>query len=535
MSAVVTDQFRIANATNFIESVLNDDNSYYVFLGLPNPTVAGFGRTDVVDDWPVAPVDNLDYQTNYRDSILFGKKINAANIRRVVKKFPWIANNRYDMYRHDYSATNLAPNSKTTNLYRSNYYIINSDFQVYICLDNGSTGPSTSSSARGNRSLIEPNFTDVEPITLSDGYTWKYLFTIAPGDVIKFDSTEYIVLPNDWSTTTSSQIKIVREAGNSEINNNQIKKVYVENPGSTGGYVSTFGQDPHIVNILGDGTGGKVSVSVTSTGIIDSVKVVSGGSGYTYGIVDLGPIQISQGNSLALGKLIPIIPPSKGHGFDIYKELGADKVLIYARFDDSTKDFPVDTFFGQVGVIKNPEKVTSTDIYKANEFSGLDSFKVSEALSESTDNYSGVKITQEVTGGIARGYIASYDTDTQIVKYFQDRSLFFAAPTDSPGGGYDHRDTIDVSERGNVLKFGGNNSISIIAPGNPHTRNIDSSLGGSTIIANEKVINLGVEYTQGVAKPEINKKTGDVIYITNRSVVQRDLRQKEDIKIVLEF
>ena len=233
--------------------------------------------------------------------------------------------------------------------------------------------------------------------------------------------------------------------------------------------------------------------------------------------------------------MIPIIPPSKGHGFDIYKELGADKVLIYARFDDSTKDFPVDTFFGQVGVIKNPEKVTSTDIYKANEFSGLDSFKVSEALSESTDNYSGVKITQEVTGGIARGYIASYDTDTQIVKYFQDRSLFFAAPTDSPGGGYDHRDTIDVSERGNVLKFGGNNSISIIAPGNPHTRNIDSSLGGSTIIANEKVINLGVEYTQGVAKPEINKKTGDVIYITNRSVVQRDLRQKEDIKIVLEF
>ena len=31
MSAVVTDQFRIANATNFVESVLNDANSYYVF------------------------------------------------------------------------------------------------------------------------------------------------------------------------------------------------------------------------------------------------------------------------------------------------------------------------------------------------------------------------------------------------------------------------------------------------------------------------------------------------------------------------
>ena len=44
-----------------------------------------------------------------------------------------------------------------------------------------------------------------------------------------------------------------------------------------------------------------------------------------------------------------------------------------------------------------------------------------------------------------------------------------------------------------------------------------------------------MEYTNGVAGPEINKKTGDIIYITNRSAVQRDLRQKEDIKIVLEF
>lgn len=532
MSAVVTDQFRIANTTNFIESVLNDNNSYYVFLGLPNPTVAGFGRTDVSNDWPLAPVDNLEYQTHYRDSMLFGKKINAANIRRVVKKFSWISNNRYDMYRHDYSSTNLAPNSKTTNLYRSNYYIITSDLQVYICLDNGSNGTSESSSAKGNRSIIEPNFTDVEPITLSDGYTWKYLFTVAGSDVIKFDSTEYIVLPNDWSTTTNSQIKSVRESGNSEVNKNQIKKVYIENPGNVGGYISS-GDTPHIVNILGDGTGAKLSVSVTSTGVIESVKVVSGGFGYTYGIVDLGPIQTSDDNSVSLGKLIPIIPPSKGHGFDIYKELGADKVLIYARFDDSTKDFPVDTFFSQVGIIKNPEKTTSTDIYKANEFSSLPSFKINESLSETTKNYTGVGITQTVDGGIARGYIASYDTDTKIIKYFQDRSLFFASGI--LGGGYDHLDTIDVSTRANVLKFEGTNSIQVSAPSDPQSKQIDTSLNGTTMTANNKIINLGVEYKSGVSESEINKKTGDVIYITNRSVVQRDLRQKEDIKIVLEF
>ena len=528
MSAVVTDQFRIANATSFVESVLNDVNSYYVFLGLPNPTVAGFGRTTTSGDWPLSPVDNLSYQTHYRDTMMFGKKITSANIRRVVKKHTWVRNNRYDMYRHDYSADNLAPNSKTTNLYRSNYYVMNSDFEVYICIDNGSSGFSSSSTAKGNRSLIEPNFTDVEPITLSDGYTWKYLFTIAPSDIIKFDSTEYIVLPNDWSTTTNSQIKTIRESGNSDVNNNQIKKVYVKNPGKTTGYISTQNSDPHTLNILGDGTGGKVSVEVSSTGVIESVKVISGGSGYTYGIVDLKTVQASSDNS-KLGELIPIIPPSKGHGYDIYKELGADKILVYTRFDDSTKDFPVDASFAQVGIIKNPEKSTSTDIYKANEFSSLDSFKVSSSLSETTKNYAGVEITQTVTGGTARGYIASYDTDTKVVKYFQDRSLFFA------GDGFDHADTTDVDIRSKVLKFSGTSDITINASGDVHTRNIDTTLTGITTTVNNKIINLGVEYSSGVAGSEINKKTGDIIYITNRSTVQRDLRQKEDIKIVLEF
>ena len=37
MSAIITDQFRILNANNFVESVENINNSYYVFIGLPNP------------------------------------------------------------------------------------------------------------------------------------------------------------------------------------------------------------------------------------------------------------------------------------------------------------------------------------------------------------------------------------------------------------------------------------------------------------------------------------------------------------------
>ena len=45
MPAVVTDQFRIANAGNFVDSVLDSSNSYYVFLGLQNQDGRiGFGN-----------------------------------------------------------------------------------------------------------------------------------------------------------------------------------------------------------------------------------------------------------------------------------------------------------------------------------------------------------------------------------------------------------------------------------------------------------------------------------------------------------
>ena len=518
MPAVVTDQFRIANAGNFVDSVLDSNNSYYVFLGLPNPAVAGFGRTT---SWPSDPIDNQQYLTHYRDTSLFGKKINSSNIRRVVKKHSWAANTKYDIYRHDYSEqTNKAPNSQTGSLYKTNYYVITSEFKVYICLSNGSTGESP----KGVDSLDEPTFTDLEPSTAGtqDPYVWKYLFTISPSDVIKFDSIEYIVLPNDWSTTTDSQIQSVREAGDSDINKNQIRKVYIENGGT--GYTGTS----EICNILGDGSGAKALVTITS-GKITDVIVTSGGSGYTFGMVDLTNL----GTPSTHAKLIPIIPPSKGHGFDIYTELGADKVLVYSRFDDSTKDFPIDTHFGQVGIIKNPNDFTNSGILTASQFSSLSSIKLSTAIPSTTDFNAliGIGITQSVSGGTAKGIVASYDKDTKVLKYIQDRGSYLN-PTS-----FDNTDFANVGTRSKVLSFENTDTSSdIFGQGGAvsFSSGIEDFTGITTTIGNRQ-INLGVNFTNGLADPEINKKTGDVIYIDNRKKVERDIRQKEDVKIILEF
>jgi hypothetical protein len=514
MAAVVTDQFRILNASNFVDSVIsNPNNSYYVFLGLDNPTTVGFGRTTGWNTNTPNPTDNFQYSGHYRDTALFGKKITNSNIRRLIRKVTWTSNTSYDMYRHDYSISNPTPNSNSSRLYDSNYYVINSDYRVYICIDNGSSGESP----KGNKSQDEPTFTDLEPSAAGvsgDGYIWKYLFSVSPSDIIKFDSTEYAVVPNEWQTSTDSQIVSVREAGDSTINFNQIKKVYIENGGT--GYSSGT------VDILGDGSGGSVSVSVDSNGTITSTTVVAGGSGYTWAIVDLGSLQPP--NSIPNpAKLIPIIPPSKGHGYDIYSELGTDKILVYARFDDSTKDFPTDTKFAQVGIIKNPTTFASViTTFTENQYSSLYSIKL-------TSNFSGTpvigeEITQIVTNGVAKGYVASYDSETKVLKYFRDRSLYYHPTL------YDETDYREANRNPKIYDF--ESSANTITP---FTGSIDRLFSDNKVTLGNKVIDLGVTFTAGLANPEINKKTGDIIYIDNRPLVERDIRQKEDVKIILEF
>ena len=523
MAAIVTDQFRILNANNFIDSVTSTNNSYYTFLGLvdSSPSSPGFGRSSTWDTSPPAPTDNFQYSCHYRETSLFGKKISSSDIRRVIRRVNWTIDKPYDMYRHDYSVDNPTPNGGTSRLYDSNYYVMNSEFKIYICLDNG--GSKTGNDAKGNQSQYEPTFTDLEPSSAGvgdDGYIWKYLFTVSPNDIVKFDSTEYIVLPNDWSTSTDAQIQSVRESANSDVNKNQIRKVYIKNAGDN--YTSGTHSD---LNILGDGTGGKVTVTVADTGEITDVIVTSGGSGYTYGIIDLTTIMSGQWNSISdRSLLIPIIPPSKGHGYDLYKELGADKVLVYTRFDDSTKDFPTDTNFSQVGIIKNPEQYSSSGtLFSDNTFSNLYSMMLSDDTAVTP--VIGAYMSQEISGvGTAQGYVASYDKNTKVLKYTRDRSLYF-------GNSYDQTDDPDVTKKSTFTEFSrtaGNVDVGGLSV------SIQDFTGIAKTVANQE-INLGVTFNSGLANPEINRKTGDIIYIDNRPEVARDLRQKEDVKIILEF
>ena len=517
MSAIVTDQFRILNASNFVDSI--ESNSYYITLGLANPVAAGYGRTSDWNTNPPSPTDNLSYAGHTGDTVLFGKKITSANVRRIVRRIDWTAGTKYEIYRDDYSVQNRAPITNAARLYDANYYVMNEDYRVYICIENGSSG----TNPKGNVSQDQPTFTDLEPSRAGDsgdGYIWKYLFTISPSDIIKFDSTDYITVPNNWDTSSDAQIRAMRESGDSTINENQIKTVYIDDAG--GSYANGLGQE---MNIIGDGTGGKVRVDVEG-GKITNTVVVSGGKNYSYALVDLGSINSNSTGSPA--HLIPVIPPSRGHGHDIYKELGTDRVLVYARFDDSTKDFPVDTSFAQVSIVKNPTAVGTSNTFTDNNFNGLSAFKFNNITGTPKV---GEKIEQTVQNGTAKafGYVASFDTETKVLKYFTDRSLFYNQTTK------DQQDYTGISTNGRPYAFESSSNL-ISGQTSSFTGAIDTAFAGiATNPTGVKQINLGVSFTAGMAVPEINKGSGEVIYLDNRASIARNASQKEDIKVILEF
>ena len=521
MAAIITDQLRILNAKNFVAGVASTANSYYSFVGLPNPT-------DYDADWettPPSPIDNFNQEDNYWDTMVALKKINKADVRQVVRKNTWTSGITYDMYRNNISATDVAKPSDAVTLYDANYYVLNSDYRVYICLQNG-TSPDNPS---GRPSLDEPTFTDLEPRsagTSGDGYIWKYLYTISPSDIVKFDSTNYLPVPQDWETNTTDAA--VR---NNASSSGQLKIVTIT---SRGVGVGTANKVYTQVPIKGDGSGAEATVTTNNDARVSSVTISNGGSNYTFGTLDLAAKGVTGTTDPAFDV---VIPPQGGHGADIYRELGAYNVLLYSRIENDTDnpDFVTGNQIARVGVVESPKAYGST--------ANLDSDKASAvyALKLTGAGYSGVtynpddQITQTIgIGSTAFGRVVSYDQNTGVLKYWQDK-FHCGFNTDgtkntSPTYGFTmQRFTADIGSQGSFNIIGGSATLAI------QTTFGSSANPGINTVINSRTYNLGQSFIKGVAQPEVKKYSGNIIYVDNRPSITRSSNQKEDIKVILQF
>jgi len=516
MAAIITDQIRILNAKNFLAGVTSTSNAYYSFIGLPNPA-------DIQSDWdtdPPSPKDNFDEEDNYWDTMIALKKINATDARQVVSRRLWTSGTTYDMYRSDYSRSNTAKVSGATNLYAATYYVINSDYRVYICLKNGIDPDNPN----GKPSLDEPTFTDLEPKkagTSGDGYVWKYLYTIKPSDIVKFESTDFIPVPTDWST--NSDVSSIRD----NAVDGAIKIVTVTNRGvGLGTANSTYTKVP----IKGDGTGAECTIVINNDQKVSEVTVSTAGQNYTFGNVDL------EGGGVPTGTTRPtfdvIIPPPGGHGADIYRELGAYNVLLYSRIENDVEnpDFITGNQIARVGVIENP-KATSGSLLSADKASAVNALRLSGTGYSSATFTADAEFTQTISAGsTAVGRVVNYDQVTGVLKFWQDRTMsgFNTVGTaqTNPTYGFNLNEfTATPTSTGSLT----------ITPSSGSNLAIDTSFTGVSTVINSRTYYLGQEFTSGVASPEVQKYSGNVVYVDNRPSITRSTNQKEDIKVILQF
>jgi hypothetical protein len=520
MAAIITDQFRILRAKYFVNNITSASSSLYSFVGLCN-------ATDYKSDWnkyPPAPKDSFDEENDYWDTIVALKKINNDDVRQIIRKYEWSLGEIYDMYRHDISRTNLSKPSNKTSLYASRYYVVNSDYRVYICLFNGA---SPENNFIGNPSLDEPKFTDQEPQpagTSGDGYIWKYLYTIKPSDIIKFDSINFIPVPRNWDTTTDTGIAEIRDTAQS---NGQLKVIVIKDRGARIGDANRIYNN---VPIKGDGTGATATIVIGNNARVQSITVTNGGSGYTYGTVDLRAAGVPTGQPDPVFDVI--IPPLGGHGYDIYRELGATNVLVFSRIENDLEnpDFITDNQIARVGLIENPLSYDTSSLLTIPKASALNALKLTGIGYSSAVFAQDQYITQTVgTGVTAVGRVVSYDQQTGVLKYWQDRSLVGfntdKSQNPNPTYGFDLVGfTTSISGSGSYTIQGG--SINL---------NIDTSFNGSSTTINSRNYSLGQEFINGVSNPEVKKHSGNIIYIDNRPSITRSINQREDIKAVLEF
>lgn len=179
---LIPSEFKTHLIDQFIESINEaENNNYYAFIG-------DHLSTGSTEEEVVQPVQN--YQTiqvsTYRN-MLIGKKMEVTDIQFMVNRHDWESGTVYQMY-----------DDAVTDLLDTNFFTVvdeNAYKHVYKCLYNANGAPSTS------KPLFKDAKYDADLYTAgdgyyetTDGYQWKYLYSIDSATFTKFATQRFIPL-----------------------------------------------------------------------------------------------------------------------------------------------------------------------------------------------------------------------------------------------------------------------------------------------------------------------------------------------------
>jgi hypothetical protein len=386
MAAIITSKFRFQAAKNLIAAIggngAQTPESYYLFVGRSMPWTGS-------DTAPASPQDRLSDELDAKQNMLAMKKILPIGVSHAIPRYNWVSGQTYSEY-----------DDQDSLLSAKQYYVVTDDLSVYKCIKAGTSG-----------SLIRPSGSSLEVgNVLSDGYQWKYMFTLSGGDVAKFLTSTFISSKTLEVDDESIQWDVQQAAIPGAIH-----RIKVTNGGS--GYSAS---NKPTVTITGNGTGCVVQPDdiVISGGAITEILVKNAnvGTGYSHATVSI------TGGVGTGATARAVISPTGGHGSDPVTELSSFYVMIDVQLvaDDGSGDFIVDNEFRQIGIIRNPIETSTGDVGTAPTYDALTQIQFTGLGGGSS--FARDTIIEGQTS-LARAYIDSIDTD--VIRVHQNDTTGF--------------------------------------------------------------------------------------------------------------
>ena len=394
----------------------------------------------------------------------------ASDLSYVIPRYNWSSGAFYNGYDDDFASI-PATNS---------YYVLTEDNQVYICLQQGRTA-----AGAANTSTVKPTGTGTKPIKTADGYVWKYLFSLSATRSSKFLSSNFVpvekILDSSELGRPLAGFELLQDAVQNAAVSGQVLGVAVTSGGS--GYTST-----PTVTISGDGVRASATATV-SGGVVSKIEMDSStdstmamGQGFNFASVSIS----GGGGTGATARAI--LGPDAGIGADVRDELKSTSLMFNTKpngIEDS--NFIVGQDFRQVILIRNP--LHSSDSAADGPPFTTSSGKALNFLQLQAAAASGF-LDATITGGTtgAKAFVDEVDSDR----------LYF----------HQTEETGFVPFQEGEAITGGGQSGTLIAAG------VDADSDAFT-------------------RDDVDKLSGEIIYIENRAPVTRAANQTEDIKVVI--
>ena len=468
MPAIITDKLkRTFSQLIFDENqgtTLGDSNNYF-YIGVGHSQI---WQTDDNTDVTPTPANSERDRRLFRYNLQSVKAVEAFSF--VVPLTDWTTNTIYPAY-----------NDAIVGQPTPSYYVRTADNNVYVCIRQGKD-----SFGAAVVSQTQPDHTNTSLPIETDGYVWKYMYTITTADANKFLTSNFMPVK-----FVDSAAPTAPEAPQKAVQDASVVGQIIGYRVDAGNAV--YSSAPTLT-VRGDGSGAKAhgildaANKLAAVEIGDSAQVGTTGfpsinsqmgSGFNQAYVKVDQTNLTSGTN---AKVYPIIAPDNGIGADMRTDLRSNSIMFNIKPEGSVDGtWVVDNEYRQIGLLKNLLDSSNGNLF--TETQGTAAKKL--------------VMTTRITGGLnwADDVTVNGESDASAwIDYFDDSATIWY-----------HQD-----EETGFVPFRAGETVTI-----------SGKTGSFTV--------------DTIEARDIDIFSGELLFLNNQAKIARDADQTEDIKVVIKL